>query len=216
MNPLNARRSSDQQGTYSSLIGCPVCDALYRLPVERSAEPSKCQRCGHRLTYGPSTALTWIVSLSVTNVALLFAVLFLPFLELRAGQFDNAVSVIDVVLGFSTGIMVPLALAVLAFILMLPLCRLLLVLYALTPAVLARRNLPGAQRALAWSFILKPWAMAEIFMLGVAVALVKLADLATISIGAAFWMFVVIVLLNAYQDTLSNRHSLWAALTWTR
>ncbi|MBF9044345.1 paraquat-inducible protein A [Rhodobacterales bacterium HKCCE4037] len=216
MHASHARSAISERGRYSSLIGCPVCDALYQMPEDRAGRPTRCRRCGHWLTYGKSTALTWIVSLSVTNVALLVAIVFLPFLELRAGQFDNAVSVIDVVLGFSSGIMVPLALAVLAFILMLPLCRLLLVLYALTPVVLGRQNLPGAERALAWSFLLKPWAMAEIFMLGVAVALVKLADLATISIGAAFWMFVVIVLLNAYQDTLVNRHSLWTALTWQR
>ncbi|MEJ6387910.1 paraquat-inducible protein A [Gymnodinialimonas ulvae] len=165
------------------------------------------------MTFGKTAAVAWLVSLSATNVALLAMVLFLPFLELRAGQFDNAASVIDVVLGFSSGIMVPLALAVLAFILMLPLSRFLLLIYALGPVTIGQDNLPNAKRALRLAFFLKPWAMAEIFMVGVAVALVKLADLATIAIGPAFWIFALIVILNAYQDTLMCRHTLWTALT---
>lgn len=200
----------------SAVVGCPVCDAIYQLPAGWLMQATQCTRCGEKLTLGKTAALVWLVSLSATNITLLAMVLFLPFLELRAGQFDNAASVIDVVLGFSSGIMVPLALAVLAFILMLPLSRFLLLIYALGPVALGRRNLPNATRALRLAFFLKPWAMAEIFMVGVAVALVKLADLATIAIGPAFWIFALIVILNAYQDTLMCRQALWTALTCNR
>jgi paraquat-inducible protein A len=54
--------------------------------------------------------------------------------------------------------------------------------------------------------------MAEIFMVGVAVALVKLADLATLSMGPAFWSFTAIVLLMAVKDTQMDKHAIWAAL----
>ncbi|MEM7721122.1 MAG: paraquat-inducible protein A [Pseudomonadota bacterium] len=197
----------------TDLVGCPVCDAVHRISPMQSDQATECARCGSRITFGKTAAVARLVSLSATNVALLAMVLFLPFLELRAGQFDNQASVIDVVLGFSSGIMIPLALAVLAFILMLPLSRFLLLLYALGPIAVGRPNLPNATHALRWSFVLKPWAMAEIFMVGVAVALVKLADLATIAIGPAFWIFGIVVILNVYQDTLMCRHTLWTALT---
>ncbi|MEJ6394833.1 paraquat-inducible protein A [Gymnodinialimonas sp. 2305UL16-5] len=196
----------------SDLIGCPVCDAVYKLTPDVSGQATRCRRCGHRISLGKTAAVARLVSLSATNVALLSLVLFLPFLELKAGQFDNQASVIDVVLGFSSGIMVPLALAVLAFILMLPLSRFLLLIYALGPISAGMRNLPQAERALRFAFKLKPWAMAEIFMVGVAVALVKLSDLATIAIGPAFWIFALIVVLNAYQDSFMCRHTLWTAL----
>lgn len=202
-----------EQAAPTVMVGCAVCDAIYGLRAELSDQPTQCTRCGNRLTFGKRAALVRLVSLSATNVALLAMVLFLPFLELRAGQFDNKASVIDVVLGFSSGPMVPLAIAVLAFILMLPLGRFVLLIYALGPIAGGARNLPHAARALRMAFALKPWAMAEIFMVGVAVALVKLADLATIAIGPAFWIFALVVLLNAYQDTLMCRHTLWTALT---
>ncbi|WP_461427374.1 paraquat-inducible protein A [Gymnodinialimonas sp.] len=196
------------------LLGCAVCDAVFRLRPELSDQATECPRCGHQLTYGKRAAVAWLFSLSVTNIALLVMVLFLPFLELHAGQFNNSASVIDVVLSFSSGIMVPLAVAVLAFILMLPISRFMFLIYALGPLALGTRNLPYAVQALRGAFWLKPWAMAEIFMVGVAVALVKLADLATIAIGPAFWIFSLVVILNAFQDTLMCRHTLWTALTW--
>ena len=39
---------------------------------------------------------------------------------------------------------------------------------------------------------MQPWAMAEIFIIGTAVALVKIGGLATISLGPAFWAFCVV------------------------
>ena len=35
-----------------------------------------------------------------------------------------------------------------------------------------------------------PWSMAEIFVIGVAVALVKVSGLASVTLGPAFWSFV--------------------------
>lgn len=214
--PIDDRQTAPVQTAPVDLVGCSVCDAVYRLRPELAFEATQCVRCGHKITYGKNASIAWLVSLSATNVVLSAMVLFLPFLELHAGQFGNAASVIDVVLGFSSGIMIPLALAVLAFILMLPLCRFLLLIYAMGPMAIGQANLPYAEHALRWGYTLKPWAMAEIFMVGVAVALVKLADLATLSIGPAFWIFAIIVVLTAYQDSLMCRHTLWTALTCNR
>ncbi len=195
-----------------TLIGCPICDAVYRLSPETAAEATRCARCGYRLTLGRSTAITRVVAIAATNVALMMIVIFLPFLDLQAGTFESRASVLEVVVGFSSGIMVPLAFAVIAFILVLPILRFLFLIYALGPILAGAGNLPNAKGALRWAFKLKPWAMAEIFMIGVAVALIKLADLASVATGPAFWVFGLVVLLNAYQDSFMCRHTLWTAL----
>jgi paraquat-inducible protein A len=139
-------------------------------------------------------------------------VLFAPFLRLNTGSFSSSASVVDVVLGFSTGIMVPLAIAVLFFIALIPLARSLMLIYALAPLLAGTKNTSGAEKMLRWAFLLKPWAMAEIFMVGVAVALVKLAGMASVDAGPAFWAFVLLVLINAFQDTFMCRNTLWASL----
>ena len=54
--------------------------------------------------------------------------------------------------------------------------------------------------------------MAEIFIVGVTVALVKVAGLATVSTGPAFWAFCALVLITVLNDQLICRYSVWRAL----
>ncbi|MEM8553196.1 MAG: paraquat-inducible protein A [Pseudomonadota bacterium] len=196
----------------STTVGCPVCDAVYALPLDMEGQSAQCGRCGFQLTARRPAAIGQVVGLSITMAALMVIVIFTPFLTLRSGQFEAKASVYDTILGFSTGIMVPLAVAVFLFILVLPIMRMVLLVYALTPMLIGRRNFPQAARALRYAFTMRPWAMAEIFMVGVAVALVKLAGLATISMGMAFWAFGAVVLISAYQDTFMCRNTLWTML----
>ena len=194
-------------------IACPNCDVLHRFTPQEAEQRMRCVRCHHVLTLGKSEAVARVVGLGLTSIILMGIVLFTPFLTLDAGPFGSAASVVDVVLGFSEGIMLPLALAVLVFIVVLPVVRAMLSVYALTPLLTGARNAPGAEAALRWSFLLKPWAMAEIFMVGVAVALVKLAGMANVQMGAAFWAFVLFVIVAAFQDTFMCRNTLWTALS---
>ena len=196
----------------SGCIACPHCDVIYRFSAEEMAARTRCVRCGYQLTLGRSEAITRVVGLALTSTILMGIVLFMPFLHLDAGPFDSNASVVDVVLGFATGIMIPLAFAVLVFIVIVPVFRYFLLIYALAPLLAGYTNAAGTQTALRWAFQLKPWAMAEIFMVGVAVALVKLAGMATVDTGVAFWAFVLLVIVNTLQDTFMCRNTLWTSL----
>jgi len=193
-------------------IACPVCDTMHRVDDDIAAMPTLCVRCGHRLTFGKSQAITRVVGLALTSTILMGLAMFVPFLNLSSGGRTNSASLVEVVAGFADGVMVPLALAVLGFILVLPLTRFLLLIFALGPVALTRPAFPGAALALRWAFLLKPWAMAEVFMIGVAVALVKLSGLATIGVGPAFWALAAVVLITTYQETFMCRHTLWTEL----
>ncbi|MGR3434109.1 MAG: paraquat-inducible protein A [Shimia sp.] len=195
------------------MVCCPVCDALHHFDREPAPrERARCTRCGTVLAVGRPEAILHIVALASTALVLMTIVLFYPFLELRNGVFDSKASVFQTVMSFSDGIMAPLSLAVAAFVIVLPVTRLGLLIWALGPLSVDRMPLPWSRRALRWAEILKPWAMAEIFMVGVAVALVKLADLATLSMGPAFWSFAAIVIITALKDTQMSKHSVWTAL----
>ena len=99
-----------------------------------------------------------------------------------------------------------------ALILFIPLARTLLVLYVITPLVFDRPPAANAMVAFRWSENLRPWSMAEIFAIGCAVALIKISDLAHVSLGPAFWMFAVLVVLVVVQDTFMCRWSVWNAI----
>ena len=194
------------------LLSCPTCDALHELgPVPVGAR-MRCVRCNTVIAVGRPEAILRIVVLASTALVLMTIVVFYPFLELRNGVFDSRASVFQTVMAFSQGVMAPLSLAVAAFVIVLPIARLGSLVWALGPLSVGRRPLPGAAAMLRLAETLKPWAMAEIFMVGVAVALVKLADVATLSTGPAFWSFASIVVITAVKDTQMSKHSIWTAL----
>ena len=62
---------------------------------------------------------------------------------------------------------------------------------------------------------LKPWSMVEIFVVGVAVSMVKIAGLASITFGPAAWALGMLVLITALKDNLICKWTIWAALERT-
>src|SRR5690606_14546638 len=94
----------------------------------------------------------------------------------------------------------------------LPSLRLMLIIYALAPMSLGRYAAPRAVAAYRLAEAMRPWAMAEIFVIGVAVALVKVADLATLHLGVAFWAMILLVLVNVLNDNFMCRLTLWRTL----
>lgn len=196
----------------TTTIACPMCDALHSMGPVPPGRRARCTRCHTVLATGRPEAVTRVVVLSLTALILMGIVVFYPFLELRQGVFTARASVFDTVMAFSRGVMAPLSIAVGLFIIVLPVARILLLLWALGPLAFDRAPLRGARAALRWSARLRPWAMAEIFMVGVAVALVKLAGLASLTMGPAFWSFAAIVVITALKDLQMGGHTIWTAL----
>ena len=194
------------------LVCCPVCDALHEVRAVPEGTRLRCVRCNTVLAIDEPAAIRRIVVLASTALVLMTIVIFYPFLELRTGVFDSHASVFETVMVFDGGVMAPLSLAVAGFVIVLPVARLAALVWALAPLSAHRAPWPGAARALRLAETLKPWAMAEIFMVGVAVALVKLADLATLSMGPAFWSFAAIVFITAVGDTQMSKLTIWTAL----
>ncbi|WP_348520785.1 paraquat-inducible protein A [Algicella marina] len=140
------------------------------------------------------------------------AAIFFPFLKLKTGGLSNSASLFDAATAFQSGILIPLSGAVAALIVILPSLRVLAILYALVPLQFGRPPFRHAAFAFRLADRLKPWAMAEIFIIGVAVALVKVTGLAEVTPGPAFWAFSALVIVIVLKDTAMCKWSIWTAL----
>jgi paraquat-inducible protein A len=196
----------------AGLIVCPVCDALLRDTQPPLGGRARCPRCGAVLLTALPQAMTRIVMLAATALVLMLAGIGFPFLRISAGGRVEHSSLIDAVTAYSTGLLYPLTFALAALIVILPLVRLLCVLYTLAPMALGDRPWRHATAAFRLSGRLRPWAMAEVFIVGVAVALVKVADLARITLGPAFWALCALVVVNVVFDMLMCRLTVWKTL----
>ncbi|QFS84970.1 Paraquat-inducible protein A (plasmid) [Roseivivax sp. THAF40] len=194
------------------LIACPHCDALYVATMPAHGGRAVCAYCHTVLIAPKRQAGKKIIALTLAVMILVVAALFFPFLDINASGFGNSTSILDAASSFRSGYMVFLSFLVAASIIFVPLLRTCLILYVLVPIVRDRPALPHARRAFRWSQDLKPWAMAEIFAIGCAVALVKVADLAQIGFGPAFWMFSALVVLVLINDNFLCTWSVWKSL----
>ncbi|MFZ3584240.1 paraquat-inducible protein A [Loktanella sp. DJP18] len=194
------------------LIACPQCDTLHIEQDLPEGARAYCRRCGVLLLTSEPGAVVRLVSLASAAVVLMVAAISFPFLDLDVSGQHNATSVLHAIMVFSSGKAIPLAIAVALFIVVLPLVRLLALIHAIGPLVRGARPHRSARMAFALTEQLRPWAMAEIFMVGVTVALVKVAGLATVTVGPAFWAFVALVIITVLNDQIMNRYAIWKAL----
>ena len=197
------------------LIACPQCDTLHEVAELPENARAYCRRCGTLLMTSQPAAIAQVLSLSLTAFVLMIVAVTFPFLALDAGGLRSAASVLDAVMAFRDGWAFPLSLAVAGFIVVLPLLRLAALIYALGPLVRDGRPHRRAREAFALSERLRPWSMAEIFIIGVSIALVKIAGMAHVTIGPAFWAFAGVVVLTILKNTLINRYAIWEAFDQT-
>jgi paraquat-inducible protein A len=194
------------------LIACPECDTLHLAQDLPEGMRASCRRCGYLLMTSRQTAVARIIALALTAVVLMIAAVTFPFLSLNVQGVRNATSVLDAVLAFSDGLAFPLAIATAFFIIVLPLMRLVALIYALGPLMMGRRPTRLSRVAFALAERLRPWSMAEIFIVGVAVALIKVVGMATVTVGPAFWAFAGVVVITILKDQLICRYSIWETL----
>lgn len=157
-------------------------------------------------------AFTRLIALSFTSLVLMVGAVFFPFLEISRMGFGNETSLFGVAMAFSEGALVPLTVALLGSIVGLPVLRSLLLVYTLLPLSRNRPPYRYAVRAFRLSEALRPWSMAEIFVIGTAVALVKIGGLANISFGPAFWAFCGLIIVNAASDVFTSAATIWDAI----
>lgn len=199
----------------TELIACPQCDALYRVSSVDKGRIAECARCHTVLAAPRRNAGLLISALALTTLILIGAALFFPFLTLEVRGFRSSASLVDIALAFALPELRVLVLLTLALMLAVPALRAALLIYVILPLVWDRPPLPGAAPAFRLAERTKPWAMAEVFALGCAVALVKITEMAQVAPGQAFWMFTVLVALVVLQEKFLCRWSVWKALSRT-
>lgn len=134
-----------------------------------------------------------------------------PFLAFQSQGREQQVSLIQsgtdlIELGFPG-----LALVLFLFILLIPAILLTTYLIVLIP-LSAGRAWRWMYPCLRFLFTLHPWGMAEVFLIGVLVSLVKIADMADLVIGLSFWAYVLFALCLVLTITSVHRQQLWMAL----
>lgn len=203
---------SNSDSSLEDLVACPGCDLLHHRRSIQLGEYARCVRCNDIIqTCKPFTIDR---TLAGTLAALVLFVLSLctPFLALSRAGIESHITVLDAVHALWNSQMRWLGLLTLALIVLLPLARLLMMGWVLARLRFGRKVRKTMRTAFRWSLRLEPWAMADIFIVGVVVSLVKVSSLANLSVGIAFWALLALVGVSILTSYTLCRDTIWTML----
>ncbi len=193
------------------LIACHDCDSLFESHPLTPGQSAVCPHCGCRLHRHRANSVQRAAALALSAASLFLVANFFPFIELKAGGEGTRIVLAQSVSELQAHGSPWLAAAVAVFILGAPTVALGGMLYVLLP-LLRGQVLPGAIHVCRWVYGADPWNMIEVFLIAVLVSLLKLGDIATVTLGVAFWAFGgLIVCLTASLSSI-DRHELWERL----
>jgi paraquat-inducible protein A len=194
-------------------VACPDCDLLQQLPPMAPGNRERCARCGRLLSIRPGVPPDLPLALALAAVVAYLLANLLPMMDLSVvGRFATTTIAGGALQMWLEGQVLTAVLVLFCAVLAPGVYILFMVMLLLA----LRRTLPPSWvgEMLRWTGHLQVWSMVEVMLLGVLVALVKIAELATVTPGIGMFAFgAVVLLLPAITLTFDVRDA-WARVAW--
>ena len=191
------------------LVACPYCDLLQRIPPLPPRTRARCLRCLAELYRPYSESLDRPLAYTLAAAVLFLIANFFPIVGLQVQDQQTTATLFGTTQALYEENMQLLAVLVFFTTILVPALQLSAMCYLLVPLRLGSvpKRLPYALRVLQ---IIRPWGMVEVFILGVLVALVKLAHIASVVPGIALWSFGGLMLMIAAAAATFDPRQIWA------
>ena len=189
---------------------CPYCGLVQRLPQAVRGQTIRCGRCGGWIRSVRADPVRTAFACAIASAALYVVSLFAPMMTLDVigrtntvsllsgplalGSADTALGAIGILVGFTTvmvpGLVIASDLVLFTGVLRTPIP-------AFVPVLLRFR-----QR-------FRPWAMTEVYMLGIFVAYSKLISLAHVEVQPAIYALAAMMVLLIATDSAFDAETVW-------
>ena len=194
--------------TTGTLIACHECDLLQRLPAQPGGGVARCGRCNALLHKSIPNSIERSLALSLAGLVLFVVANSFPFLAFKMQGLEIQTTLITGVMDLYDQGMWEISLLVLLTTIVVPLLQLIVLIYVLLPLYL---NRTPWKLGYVFRFFhhLEPWGMMEVFLIGILVAVVKLAGMAQIVPGPALWSFALLILVLAASTSNLDSKLVW-------
>ncbi|POA76653.1 paraquat-inducible protein A [Pseudomonas sp. DP16D-R1] len=209
-DPVDASGLSDLPLGY--LVACHECDLLMRKPKLAHGEKALCPRCGYELYAHRHNVVHRSLALVIAALLLYVPANFLPIMQLNLLGQSSQDTVWSGVLGLFNSGMQGVAVIVFLCSMGIPLLKLLC---QLTVLLSIHFDVGRSYGLLLYRIYhhLRDWGMLEVYLMGVLVAIVKLADMAAMTIGIGLACFVALLLVQVWLEVVMSPHQIWQALS---
>jgi paraquat-inducible protein A len=187
---------------------CIECDLLVEIAALAPGERAACPRCGHIITRQAEDSLDRCLAYAIAAAVLLIMSNTFPFLSLQASGLEKVMTLPHSAVELYNDGYASLAVLVLGPIVGIP-AIMLATLLAMLVTLRGRASVSWLVPAGKLVFFLNPWSMAEVFVIGVLVSLVKIGAMATVVPGISFFAYIGFTL--CFTACLSNldRYEFW-------
>ena len=193
-----------------SLVACDTCGLVQRLPELAPGASAECARCASHLVTRDESSLVRTAAFAAAGLMFYAPANLYPILRLEwygvhseSTAWDGAITL------FRQGQPVIATIVFLASI-VIPFLKLLALFYLVTTVRLRSR---AWQRQRKWVFrvleMIGPWAMLDVFVMSVLVALVKLGELATVLPGRGLFSFTAVAVLTLLASMSFDPRLIW-------
>jgi paraquat-inducible protein A len=196
-----------------SLVACPHCDLLQRLPELEPGGSARCPRCDLELWRRRDESRHRTLPLTLAAAVLFLIANTFPMLGLTAVGREASTTVLGGAQQLWRDGLEIVAVLVLFAAVVAPGLQIAFLLAILLGA---QRERPPA-----WVGTLlrhhpttRTWSMIEVMMLGVLVALIKIAELATVIPGVAMFALGALVFLLAAMQASFDPREVWERIVW--
>jgi len=197
----------------TSLIACQHCDLVQRLPELEPGASARCPQCNKELWRRHEDSFNRTLALTVAAAVLYVIANSVPMLGLTIVGRDASTTVIGGAQHLWNNGQQIVAMLVLFTAVVAPALQILLMLVIVLGGM--RERAPKWVGALLRHHpITRIWSMIEVMMVGVLVALVKIADYATVIPGIALFVLWVLVFVLAGMQASFDSREVWERIEW--
>jgi len=197
----------------SQAVACPDCDLLQTLAPLPPGAKASCGRCGCTLARQPGGPKDLPLALTIAAAIIFVIANTVPLMDLSAVGRSASTTIVGGAYQMwmedeaITGVLVAFC-AVIA-----PGGYLL---FMLTLLLGATRKIapPWVGEMLRWASHFQVWSMLEVMMLGILVALVKIAELATVAAGIGMYAVGALMILFPAIAVTFDADDLWRRIEW--
>ena len=184
---------------------CPQCDTLFSLPDVKSHQSAHCPRCNAQILSGRDWPMTRLMAMAATMMVLMPFAFSLPLVDIRLlGMRINA-SVLEGVIQMTqqgdvlTASMVAFCTIGAPVTLVAGICYL----------GIGHRLGMNLRPVLLMLEKLKEWVMLDIYLIGIAVASIKVQDYASLELGYGLVAYIALTVLSVLTLIHLNIEQLW-------
>jgi paraquat-inducible protein A len=196
-----------------SLVACHACDLVQRLPAIAPGEVARCPRCDTEIWRPREDSLGRTLALALAAAVLYVVANSVPMLGLSAVGHQSSTTVLGGCRQLWHDDEPIVAALVFVAAILAPALQIGLILVI----VLGAR----AERVPAWVGTLlrhhptaRTWSMIEVMLLGVMVAVIKIAELATVTVGTALLVLGGLVVVLTWMQTTFDPREVWGRVEW--